>query len=91
MSMETIERIARPMHAEEPQVAGHSSAMPQTVLSMCRCTNTISPDRRRVLISQLAYCFAERRGFVPGGELQDWLRAEAEVDSWSECEHYSGD
>jgi hypothetical protein len=27
----------------------------------------------------VAYYRAERRGFAPGGELQDWLEAEAEV------------
>lgn len=50
-----------------------------------------TPERRRELIEQLAYSFAELRGFAPGGELQDWLAAEAEVDQWLEGEHYSGD
>ena len=31
-------------------------------------------------ISRLAYRIAERRGFVPGHELDDWLAAEEEVD-----------
>jgi len=31
------------------------------------------------LIAELAYYRAERRGFAPGGELEDWLEAEAEV------------
>lgn len=46
---------------------------------------------RHALIEKLAYHFAEERGFAPGGELQDWLRAEAEVDEWLEGTHYSGD
>jgi hypothetical protein len=33
------------------------------------------------MIAQLAYFRAEQRGFAPGGELQDWLDAEAEVDA----------
>lgn len=31
-------------------------------------------------IAMAAYFIAERRGFAPGHELDDWLAAEAEVD-----------
>lgn len=41
---------------------------------------TISPERRRGMIAEAAYLRAERRGFAPGGEHEDWLAAEAEVD-----------
>lgn len=40
----------------------------------------ISPEQRRAMIAQAAYYGAERRGFAPGAELQDWLAAEAEID-----------
>jgi hypothetical protein len=33
------------------------------------------------MIAESAYLRAERRGFVPGHEEQDWLAAEAEVDA----------
>ena len=36
-------------------------------------------DRYR-MIAEAAYFRAERRGFVAGSELQDWLAAEIEVD-----------
>ena len=36
-------------------------------------------DVQRTTIAEVAYYRAERRGFAPGGELQDWLEAEAEV------------
>lgn len=36
--------------------------------------------RRRAMIAEAAYYFAERRGFAPGHELEDWLRAEAEIE-----------
>lgn len=49
------------------------------------------PERRQLMIQEIAYLLAEKRGFAPGGELQDWLSAEAEVDQWFECEHFSGD
>jgi hypothetical protein len=41
----------------------------------------IDPDMRRRLIAAEAYFLAERRGFVPGNELADWVAAESAVDS----------
>lgn len=35
---------------------------------------------RRHLISMIAFQHAKERGFVPGKALEDWLRAEAEVN-----------
>jgi hypothetical protein len=40
---------------------------------------TISPEALHRLIAVAAYYRAERRGFEPGWELEDWLKAEAEV------------
>jgi hypothetical protein len=37
-------------------------------------------EDRGVSIAKLAYLKAERRGFRPGHELEDWLAAENEVD-----------
>ena len=42
---------------------------------------TVSEDARRAMVAQAAYLRAERRGFSPGGEVEDWLAAEAEVDA----------
>ncbi|HEX4051912.1 MAG TPA: DUF2934 domain-containing protein [Steroidobacteraceae bacterium] len=41
----------------------------------------IDPARRRALIAEAAYFRAERRGFAPGHEAEDWLAAELEVDT----------
>jgi hypothetical protein len=32
-----------------------------------------------MLVARAAYFRAEKRGFAPGGELQDWVEAEADV------------
>jgi hypothetical protein len=40
---------------------------------------TINPEALYRLIAVAAYYRAERRGFEPGCELEDWLNAEAEV------------
>jgi hypothetical protein len=35
---------------------------------------------REALIRLAAYSFYERRGFIDGHELEDWLQAEMEID-----------
>lgn len=42
---------------------------------------SVSAGTRRAMIEQAAYLRAERRGFAPGCEVEDWLAAEAEVDA----------
>ena len=37
-------------------------------------------SRRNVMVQKAAYYRAERRGFQPGHELEDWLAAEGEID-----------
>lgn len=37
-------------------------------------------EKREVMIRIAAYSFYERRGFVAGHELEDWLQAEMEVE-----------
>lgn len=41
---------------------------------------TLAPDERCRRVAEAAYFRAERRGFAPGCELDDWLMAEQEVD-----------
>ncbi len=51
----------------------------------------VNETARRQLIQEQAYYRAERRGFAPGGELEDWLAAEAKVDlSIAECRVTAG-
>jgi hypothetical protein len=40
-----------------------------------------SPIHRERAIAEIAYLLAEKRGFVPGYELDDWLAAEREIDT----------
>lgn len=47
-------------------VAGQTTAQP--------------PVDRRERIARAAYQKAEQRGFAPGGEVDDWVRAERELD-----------
>ena len=41
-----------------------------------------SKDIIHLYISEAAYYKAEKRGFEPGHEEQDWLEAEKEIKSW---------
>ncbi|HEC20458.1 MAG TPA: DUF2934 domain-containing protein [Gammaproteobacteria bacterium] len=40
----------------------------------------IDPEHRRRMIAETSYFIAERRGFVGGSPLDDWLEAEVLVD-----------
>jgi hypothetical protein len=42
---------------------------------------TDDAEAKRRQIAEVAYFSAERRGFSPGYELDDWLQAEQEVES----------
>lgn len=42
-----------------------------------------STEDRQRRIAERAYQIAERRGFTPGAELEDWLAAEREIDDES--------
>ncbi len=49
----------------------------------------VSADDRRAMIAEAAYLRAERRGFAPGHETEDWLAAEVEVDALLKIGHGS--
>jgi len=61
------------------------TAAPKTVKPKARQSDVaapmIDPDHRRALIAEQAYLIAERRNFGPGSEVEDWLSAEAAVDT----------
>lgn len=41
----------------------------------------LAPQDRMRFIAEAAYFKAEQRGFAEGGELEDWIEAEAEIDA----------
>jgi hypothetical protein len=46
-----------------------------------RDSTVIEPNARRAMIAEIAYYRAEKRGFDPGHEIEDWLEAEAIIDT----------
>lgn len=49
--------------------------------SIVAVTEFVDPEMRSALIAEAAFFRAEKRGFAPGHETEDWLAAEAEVDA----------
>ena len=47
----------------------------------------VAAEDRRAMIAEAAYLRAERRGFAPGHETEDWLAAEVEVDALLKIGH----
>jgi hypothetical protein len=64
-----------------PRARGHApqAAQPSSVASQAGVL--AGPEIRHDIVAQAAYFRAQRRGFEPGQELDDWLAAEAEVDA----------
>ncbi|MFQ6007625.1 MAG: DUF2934 domain-containing protein [Candidatus Zixiibacteriota bacterium] len=38
-----------------------------------------TPQQQQMFVEKVAYALSERRGFAPGGEIDDWLEAEKRV------------
>jgi hypothetical protein len=53
---------------------------PEVQDSSQTATSQSDAEKREAMIRIAAYAFYERRGFVSGHELEDWLAAEVEVD-----------
>lgn len=73
----------RPGHVRK---GGHEEALPthsdcvSDVAVQAEVAEAVARERS---IALAAYYRAERRGFCPGCELEDWLAAEREVDNQS--------
>ena len=63
------------MNATENAKAGTARPRQRKALT----TPTPAPQERDAMIAVAAYYRAEKRGFGPGAELEDWLDAEAEI------------
>lgn len=57
----------------------HSDAA--TTRSAAKTSSGISREERLRMIEEAAYYRAQQRGFEGGSEMQDWLDAEAEINS----------
>jgi len=68
--------------AAKPAV--RKAAPKKTSTSVSKATQkatTMSTEERRRLIAEAAYLRAEQRGFIGGDPVQDWMEAEADLDT----------
>jgi hypothetical protein len=76
-----------PAVAAAPKVAAAKPAKRRTSAGKKHATTGahgatgVSADARRGMIAKAAYLRGESRGFPPGGEAEDWLAAEEEIDA----------
>lgn len=77
MGRQKPSRATRPQQRRKQTVADRAVALesPQKVPS----TTSVADAARQKMISEAAYYRAQRRGFAPGRELDDWLAAETEI------------
>jgi hypothetical protein len=72
--------VATAATAEKPKKRRAGAGKAQVLIAATPAP-PVTEDERRGLIAYSAYLRAERRGFAPGGEAEDWLAAEKEVDA----------
>lgn len=65
--------------ARKPSVS--DAAVAKQTKAASAPANFVGPGQRAALIAKAAYYRAEKRGFAPGHETEDWLAAESEVDA----------
>jgi len=76
-----------PRNATTTAKSGRTSVAKTTVTKTrsprprAKPSGDIAPEDRQRFIAEAAYFKAERRGFADGGELGDWIDAEAEIDA----------
>lgn len=72
--MDVLEALHVPPRPAAAIVSAVADAMPDdSELAM-------PAEIRNRMIAEAAYYLAERRGFAPGYELEDWLAAESEIE-----------
>jgi hypothetical protein len=81
-TMSTATRLVKTA-GPEPLRAKLAAEVPEleTESVVTRDGTYIEPEDRLDMIAEAAYYRAEKRGFEPGHEVQDWLEAEMAVDA----------
>jgi hypothetical protein len=69
-------------HRPRPPVPNEQSRKmaPPSLRVLSRDRALLPASLRQDMIREAAYFRAEARGFAPGGEIDDWLSAEADIE-----------
>lgn len=62
------------------QPEGRQAPLPDRAV-LLKPVGEVTPEQRYLMIREAAYYHAEKRGFAPGGEHEDWAAAAAEIDA----------
>lgn len=65
---------------QKPKKMRPSKSLASKTMNSATAPHPLQSNTRDDLISKIAYRMAEKRGFSPGHELDDWLAAEFEVN-----------
>ena len=71
--------MARKREAIQKDKPTSSKQTPDKIRASSKAT-VVNNREKRELIGKAAYYRAERRGFIPGFDLDDWLAAELEIE-----------
>jgi hypothetical protein len=63
-----------------PTAGSGKSGIISEMASQTAKDRAVDPETRELMIAEAAYYCAEKRGFAPGHELEDWLEAEAQIE-----------
>jgi len=63
------------------ETAGSAGGTEANMAAAISAMTQVTTEEKRQLVAEAAYYRAERRSFAPGYELEDWLDAEAEIDT----------
>jgi hypothetical protein len=72
------EMTARPKLSAEPTRVEAAEDVPHAERAL---EGVLAHAGREQMIAEAAYYRAERRGFAPGAEIEDWLAAEREIEA----------
>jgi hypothetical protein len=75
-SRRTGRKVAIP--SVTPPVSGEAGLISQ--LAQSAANRSVDPEVKEAMIAEAAYYCAEKRGFAPGHELEDWLEAKAQIE-----------
>lgn len=76
-----ISKSAGPqMAAASSKDAGAPASKPNSSSPLAGAQTAVAAEARRTMIAEAAYYIAEQRGFGSGSEVEDWLRAERQID-----------
>ena len=74
---ESTRKRAKSEKPEKPRIRRQS--VPREAIASGN--SNVTPDERHRMIAEAAYHRAEKRGFMNGDPVQDWLEAEAQIES----------